>query len=136
MKSPGKSALQLLIRAEVRVEAARRKYEAAVKNRRACRAAASNVLDDQMASRYSVTRREREVLAYIREECLSNKEIAWQLHISPRTVKYHVSQLLMKFGCRDRQQLIRKTQFRVIDGGLNDIEEEGSKAGAGNNPIG
>jgi DNA-binding CsgD family transcriptional regulator len=37
---------------------------------------------------------------------LSNKEIAARLNISERTVKFHVSNLLAKFGVERRQELI------------------------------
>lgn len=37
---------------------------------------------------------------------LSNKEIASRLHISSRTVKFHVSHLLAKFGVRGRTDLL------------------------------
>ncbi len=49
--------------------------------------------------------REREVLDLILEN-LSNKEIASRLHISPRTAKFHVSNLLVKHGVRKRAELI------------------------------
>jgi DNA-binding NarL/FixJ family response regulator len=52
-----------------------------------------------------LTRREREVLDALLEN-LSNKEIASRLHISERTVKFHVSGLLAKFGVRRRTDLI------------------------------
>jgi hypothetical protein len=35
---------------------------------------------------------------------LSNKEIAWQLRISEKTVKSHVSTILSKFGLESRTQ--------------------------------
>ena len=49
--------------------------------------------------------REREVLAQLRNN-LSNKEIASALNISERTAKFHVSNLLAKFGVRRRADLI------------------------------
>ena len=52
-----------------------------------------------------MSRREREVLALIHEN-LSNKEIASRLHISPRTAKFHVSNLLAKHGVKRRAELI------------------------------
>lgn len=53
----------------------------------------------------SLSRREREVLESLLQN-LSNKEIASQLNISERTVKFHVSNLLQKHGVRRRADLI------------------------------
>ncbi len=53
----------------------------------------------------TLSRREREVLDALLEN-LSNKEIASKLHISERTVKFHVSNLLAKFGVQRRADLI------------------------------
>jgi NarL family two-component system response regulator LiaR len=50
------------------------------------------------------TTREKEVLLLIADG-KSNKEIADELHISIKTVKTHVSNLLMKCGLEDRTQL-------------------------------
>jgi len=50
------------------------------------------------------TEREREVLLLVADG-LSNKEIADELHISIKTVKTHVSNLLMKCELDDRTQL-------------------------------
>ena len=52
-----------------------------------------------------LSRREREVLDALLEN-LANKEIASRLNISERTVKFHVSNLLSKFGVRRRADLI------------------------------
>jgi DNA-binding NarL/FixJ family response regulator len=52
-----------------------------------------------------LSRREQEVLEALLEN-LANKEIAHRLHISERTVKFHVSNLLAKFGVRRRADLI------------------------------
>lgn len=52
-----------------------------------------------------LSRREQEALDALLEN-LSNKEIASKLHISERTVKFHVSNLLAKFGVRRRADLI------------------------------
>ncbi|RAP75431.1 response regulator [Paenibacillus montanisoli] len=51
-----------------------------------------------------LTDREKEVLLLIAEG-MSNKEIADELHISIKTVKTHVSNLLMKCELEDRTQL-------------------------------
>lgn len=52
-----------------------------------------------------LTRREREVLEAVLEN-LSNKEIAHKLHMSERTAKFHVSNLLLKRGVRRRTDLL------------------------------
>lgn len=52
-----------------------------------------------------LSRREQEVLNSLLEN-LANKEVADRLHISERTVKFHVSNLLAKFGVRRRADLI------------------------------
>jgi len=53
----------------------------------------------------SITGREREVLEALLDN-LANKQIADRLHISERTVKFHVSNLLAKFQLSRRQDLI------------------------------
>jgi DNA-binding NarL/FixJ family response regulator len=52
-----------------------------------------------------LSKREQEVLSGLLEN-LANKELADRLHISERTVKFHVSNLLSKFGVRRRADLI------------------------------
>jgi DNA-binding NarL/FixJ family response regulator len=52
-----------------------------------------------------LSRREQEVLNSLLEN-LANKEIGNRLNISERTVKFHVSNLLSKFGVRRRADLI------------------------------
>jgi DNA-binding NarL/FixJ family response regulator len=54
-----------------------------------------------------LTRREEEVLAGVADS-LSNKEIASNLNLSERTVKFHVSSLLAKFQVRGRMELVRE----------------------------
>jgi len=51
------------------------------------------------------SRREQQVLDALLEN-LANKEIASRLNISERTVKFHVSNLLAKYGLRRRADLI------------------------------
>jgi len=55
--------------------------------------------------RFDLSRREKEVMALLLEN-LSNKEIAGRLHMSERTVKFHVSNLLGKHGVKRRSDLI------------------------------
>lgn len=58
-----------------------------------------------------LSRREREVLVSVLSG-LTNKEIAAELHISERTVKFHVSHLLQKLGAHRRADLIAK-QYKI-----------------------
>jgi len=55
-----------------------------------------------------LSRREEEVLSGIMRS-MANKEIAAALHLSERTVKFHVSSLLAKFRVRGRMELVRET---------------------------
>ena len=59
----------------------------------------------KIESAAELSRREQEVLDSLLEN-LANKEIASKLNISERTVKFHVSNLLSKFGVRRRADLI------------------------------
>lgn len=54
-----------------------------------------------------LTRREEEVLDGILRS-LANKEIASELNLSERTVKFHVSSLLAKYKVRSRMELVRE----------------------------
>jgi DNA-binding CsgD family transcriptional regulator len=64
--------------------------------------------------------REREILHEVLQVS-SNKEIAEKMHISVRTVKFHVSALLVKFGVAGRMDLMRKT-FDFFSESQNSIE--------------
>jgi len=57
-----------------------------------------------------VSRREQEVLDGVLQS-LANKEIAAKLNVSERTVKFHVSSLLAKFGVTDRVALSREASL-------------------------
>jgi len=57
-----------------------------------------------------VSRREQEVLDCILQGC-TNKEIAAKLNVAERTVKFHVSSLLAKFGVTDRVALSREASL-------------------------
>jgi len=50
-----------------------------------------------------LSEREQEVLALVAQG-LSNREIATQLYISPKTASHHVSRLLAKLGLRNRAE--------------------------------
>ncbi len=61
-----------------------------------------------------LTARELDVLAGITDG-LSNKEIAWKLRISEKTVKSHVSTILGKFGLESRTQAaMHATRFGLV----------------------
>lgn len=60
-----------------------------------------------------LTRREQEVFAGVVRN-LANKEIAAQLHLSERTVKFHVSALLSKFSVRDRVSLMLEASNLIL----------------------
>jgi DNA-binding CsgD family transcriptional regulator len=58
-------------------------------------------------SAVKLTRREEEVLEGILRS-LANKEIANELNLSERTVKFHVSSLLAKYKVHSRMELMRE----------------------------
>ena len=61
-----------------------------------------------------LTTRELEILQMITDG-LANKEIAWKLRISERTVKSHVSRILDKFGLQSRTQVaVRAWQLGMV----------------------
>ena len=60
-----------------------------------------------------LTRREEEVLDGILRS-LANKEIACELNLSERTVKFHVSSLLAKFKVRSRMELMREASQQAL----------------------
>ena len=53
-----------------------------------------------------ITPRDEEVLRLLAQGC-SNKEIAAQLHISPRTVKQHLRTLFLRAGIRDGRKRVK-----------------------------
>jgi DNA-binding CsgD family transcriptional regulator len=61
-----------------------------------------------------LTRREEEVLDGILRS-LANKEIANELNLSERTVKFHVSSLLAKFKVRGRLELMREASRHSVN---------------------
>jgi DNA-binding NarL/FixJ family response regulator len=60
-----------------------------------------------------ISRREQEVLDCIFQG-FSNKEIASKLNVAERTVKFHVSSLLAKFGVSDRIALSREASLACM----------------------
>lgn len=53
-----------------------------------------------------ITQRDSEVLKLLMQGC-SNKEIATQLGISPRTVKQHLRTLFLRAGIRDGRKRVK-----------------------------
>ncbi len=76
---------------------------------------AQKLLEAGQSVRTSVklTRREKEVLDGILRS-LANKEIASELNLSERTVKFHVSSLLAKFKVHSRMELMREASQRSM----------------------
>jgi DNA-binding CsgD family transcriptional regulator len=64
-------------------------------------------------SQVNLTRREEEVLSGLMNS-LANKEIASNLNLSERTVKFHVSSLLAKFRVRGRMELVREASRQAV----------------------
>jgi DNA-binding NarL/FixJ family response regulator len=57
-------------------------------------------------SEIKITSRDEQVLKLLVQGC-SNKEIAAQLHISPRTVKQHLRTLFLRAGIRDGRKRVK-----------------------------
>jgi len=66
-------------------------------------------------SQVKLTRREEEVLSGLMKS-LANKEIAANLNLSERTIKFHVSSLLAKFNVRGRMELVREASRHTAGG--------------------
>jgi len=64
-------------------------------------------------SNIGLSSRQREVLEHVLQD-MSNKEIAARLHVSERTVKFHVSRLLAKFKAHDRLGLKREAAMGML----------------------
>ena len=76
--------------------------------------AAEDLLSGSDDSNIDLTVREREVLLLLAEG-MTNKQIGKQLHLSPFTVRHHVSQLIKKLGVANRAAVAaRATQFGLI----------------------
>jgi DNA-binding NarL/FixJ family response regulator len=70
----------------------------------------------QVLPGHSLTPREGLVLRLLMRR-MTNKAIAKALVISERTVKFHVSHVLAKFGLEDRRGLLPETPFQLNGGG-------------------
>jgi DNA-binding NarL/FixJ family response regulator len=78
----------------------------------------------------SLTAREGQILRLLLRH-LTNREIARQLRISERTVKFHVSHVLAKFGLDDRRGLLPEACFSresAFQPGLARQHDQSSKA--------
>jgi DNA-binding CsgD family transcriptional regulator len=88
-------------------------------------------------SAVALSPREREVLRAVTEN-LGNKEIASLLSISVRTVKFHVSALLAKFGVTTRSQLSdfsTARMFNQANAASNAKNEDDARSNASNEAI-
>jgi DNA-binding NarL/FixJ family response regulator len=82
----------------------------------------------------TLSRRENEILGKLFQD-FSNKEIANELNISERTVKFHVSNLLQKFRVHGRRELIlsyRPLTPTGLSGGYRREEPAEQESFAGN----
>jgi len=78
----------------------------------------------------SLTAREAQILRLLMRH-LTNKEISRLLVISERTVKFHVSHILAKFGLADRRGLLPEAYFNregVFQPGQAERGDQGSQA--------
>ena len=82
----------------------------------------------------NITRRQQEVLDSLLQQ-LSNKEVGSKLNISLRTVKFHVSNILNKFGVRRRSDLIvlcsQQSSTAPSFPGVRPAKHDGSKTISG-----
>ena len=60
--------------------------------------------DGSVSSSHQLTSREQQIMTCL-VESFSNKEIGQMLGISPRTVKFHVANILHKFNIKNRKRL-------------------------------
>jgi len=60
--------------------------------------------------------RQTEVLDLVLQN-LSNKELAYRLNLTERTIKFHVSRLLAKFHCANRFALQLEVMNKVVQSG-------------------
>jgi len=97
-------------------------------------ARAKELLDQgRAAGPATLSPRQREILhSVVRNR--ANKEIAWKLNISVRTVKFHISALLTKFRVSNRSELARKA-VGFLRPGAEEAEVPEVKAASSKLPV-
>ena len=75
--------------------------------------AAEDLLSNSSDSTTDLTDREREVLLLLAKG-MTNKQIGKQLHLSPFTVRHHVSQLIKKLGAANRAAAVATATRRGL----------------------
>jgi NarL family two-component system response regulator LiaR len=75
--------------------------------------AAADMLSGSQAPAINLTDREREVLQLLATG-MTNKQIGEQLHLSPFTVRHHVSQLIKKLGVANRAGVVGSATQRGL----------------------
>lgn len=74
-----------------------------------------NRVDDSIDKRYILTPREREIVRYVAQG-LSHTEIGEKIHISPRTVDTHRTNIMRKLEVHSIAELIKLAlQLKIID---------------------
>jgi DNA-binding CsgD family transcriptional regulator len=87
-----------------------------------------------VASPSCLSPRQQEILhSVIRNQ--ANKEIASKLNITVRTVKFHISSLLSRFGVDNRAELARRAAG-VLRPATDDMNAEPVSEGSGRRPLG
>jgi len=78
--------------------------------------------------------RQQEILhSVIRNQ--ANKEIATKLNITVRTVKFHISSLLSRFGVENRAELARRAAG-FLRPAMDRVNPEPASEGSGRRPLG
>lgn len=85
--------------------------------------------DSTVIGSSNLTFRERQVLDFVKEGKV-NKEIAQHMNISLRTVKSHVSSLLIKFAVTNRTQLIYALSIKekALEPAIKEAQEHFAEA--------
>jgi DNA-binding CsgD family transcriptional regulator len=85
-----------------------------------------------VAAPASLSPRQREILHSVMRH-RANKEIAVKLNITVRTVKFHISSLLAKFGVENRSELARRAagflRPAIVEGGALGFEHSAEASG-------